>query len=151
MSMSDGGHAAADLYRRVARAYLSPLEYRVFPRCPLPVERLGNGAEAELPPLVRGYLRLGAYVCGAPERRAGAPHFCGDATVEARIVADQVGALRRSRVAPTSCGRRHCSAVRGAPAWDPDFNTADVLVLLPMSRINPRYAEHYFGVGSQMA
>lgn len=35
--------------------------------------------------------------------------------------------------------------VCGAPAWDPDFNTADLLMLLPMSRLPPRYARHFFG------
>ncbi len=50
----------------------------------------------ELPPLIKGYLRVGAYVCGEP-------------------------------------------------AWDPDFNTADLLMLLPLAQLNPRYARHYLG------
>ena len=33
--------------------------------------------------------------------------------------------------------------VCGEPAWDPDFNTADLLLLLPMSRMNPRYMRHF--------
>jgi putative hemolysin len=98
VSMADGGHTAANLYRKVAKDCLSPLEYRVFPRCALPLEQLADDSEIEPPPLVKGYLRLGAYVCGEP-------------------------------------------------AWDPDFNTADVLVLLPMSRVSPRYARHYLGIG----
>jgi putative hemolysin len=36
--------------------------------------------------------------------------------------------------------------VCGEPAWDPDFNTADLLVLLPMARVSARYARHYIGV-----
>lgn len=96
ISMADGGHTAAALYRRIAAEAMSPEEYRVVPRCPLPIERLSTDTAAELPPLVKGYLRLGAWICGAP-------------------------------------------------AWDPDFNTADVLVLLPLARINARYARHYIG------
>ena len=57
-------------------------------------EVLVTGVKAEVPPLVKGYLRAGAYVCGEP-------------------------------------------------AWDPDFNTADLFLLLPMSRISKRYARHF--------
>jgi putative hemolysin len=96
LSMADGGRAAATLYRRIARRHLAPREYRVFPRCPLPVDSLGDASPGALPPLVKGYLRLGAYVCGEP-------------------------------------------------AWDPDFNTADLLVLLPMARVDARYARHFLG------
>ena len=31
----------------------------------------------------------------------------------------------------------------GEPHWDQDFNTADMLVMMPMWRINPRYAKHF--------
>jgi putative hemolysin len=96
IGMADGGHAAANLYRRIAEQHLAPAEYRVFPRVRLPLERLANGAKSEMPPLIKGYLRLGAQVCGEP-------------------------------------------------AWDPDFNTADLLVLLPMARVRARYARHYLG------
>lgn len=34
-------------------------------------------------------------------------------------------------------GARVC----GAPAWDPDFKTADLLMLLPMAELNTRYVE----------
>lgn len=95
VSMADGGHAAASLYGRLGE-YLSPLEYRVFPRCPLPLAALANDAPAELPPLIKGYLRAGAYVCGEP-------------------------------------------------AWDPDFNTADLPILMMMSRLSGRYARHFVG------
>jgi putative hemolysin len=33
--------------------------------------------------------------------------------------------------------------VCGEPAWDPDFNTADFLLLLPMSQVDRRYARHF--------
>jgi putative hemolysin len=93
IGMADGGHIAANLYRRLGE-HMAPPEYRVFPRHPLPVERLYNGQPAELPPLIKGYLRAGAYV-------------------------------------------------GGEPAWDPDFNTADLLIMLPMTRIDQRYARHF--------
>lgn len=95
ISMADGGHAAASLYNRL-ETHMSPLEYRVFPRCPLPLAALRNDQPAEMPPLIKGYLRAGAYVCGDP-------------------------------------------------AWDPDFNTADLPILMPMSRVNGRYARHFMG------
>jgi putative hemolysin len=33
--------------------------------------------------------------------------------------------------------------VGGDPAWDPDFNTADFFVFLPLARVTPRYARHF--------
>ena len=94
ISMADGGHAAASLYQRLQDEYLSPLEYRVFPRNPLLNASLQHNLQVACPPLIKGYLRLGAYICGEPN-------------------------------------------------WDPFFNTADMLVMLPLSRINPRYAAHF--------
>ncbi len=94
ISMADGGHAAASLYNRLAEEHLGPLEYRVFPRCPLPLAALQQDLAAETPPLIKGYLRAGAWICGEP-------------------------------------------------AWDPDFNTADLPILLPMDKVSSRYAKHY--------
>lgn len=37
--------------------------------------------------------------------------------------------------------------IGGEPAWDPDFNTADLFVLLPMSRLGTRYARHFGSTG----
>ncbi|HRE18110.1 MAG TPA: GNAT family N-acyltransferase [Rhodocyclaceae bacterium] len=95
ISMADGGHIAASLYNRL-KDQLGPAEYRVFPRCPLPLAALQQDVPAELPPLIKGYLRAGAWVCGEP-------------------------------------------------AWDPDFNTADLPILMPMSRVEGRYAKHFMG------
>lgn len=33
----------------------------------------------------------------------------------------------------------------GEPAWDPDFNTADPPILMPMGQVSERYAKHYLG------
>lgn len=96
ISMADGGHNAANIYSTIKSDSMGPVEWRVTPICALPYEALVDQADTFAPPLIKGYLRLGAYVCGDP-------------------------------------------------AWDPDFNTADLLVLLPMSRLNKRYARHFLG------
>jgi putative hemolysin len=94
IGMADGGHNAANLFLQMDAAHMAPAEYRVFPQHGLPFDRLANNQPALVPPLIKGYLRAGAWVCGEP-------------------------------------------------AWDPDFNTADLLLLLPMSRLNPRYLRHF--------
>ena len=92
--INDGGHMAASLYNKLKADYLSPPEYRVFPRTALPIHALNQDVQVICPPLIKGYLRLGAYICGEP-------------------------------------------------AWDAHFNTADMLVMLPLSKINGRYASHF--------
>jgi putative hemolysin len=94
ISMADGGHNAANLYQQLQPAQHAPLEYRVFPRHPLPFQHLANGQPALIPPLLKGYFRAGSLVCGEP-------------------------------------------------AWDPDFNTADLLLMLPMRQLNARYQRHF--------
>lgn len=66
VGMADGGHAAAALYRRLAASHLAPIEFRVFPRSPLRLDQLDDSGPAAMPPLLKGYLRLGAFVCGEP-------------------------------------------------------------------------------------
>ncbi len=94
IGMQDGGHNAAAVWHAVSRKHLGPVEWRVFPRCPLPLEALDSAPAAVLPPLIKGYLRVGAWVAGEP-------------------------------------------------AWDPDFNTADLPILLAMKNINRAYARHF--------
>lgn len=96
IGMADGGHIAASVYRQLAVRHLAPVEWRATPRTRLPVESLDDGQTAALPPLIKGYTRLGALVCGEP-------------------------------------------------AWDPDFNTADLLMLLPMAQLNRSYARRFLG------
>lgn len=94
--------AVAMIYQQLSERHLAPAEYRAFARQPMALPRLvagAAGAEARLeryslPPLIKGYLRLGAWVCSDP-------------------------------------------------ALDRDFNSADLLILLPVSRISARYARHY--------
>ncbi len=94
ISMSDGGHYAASVYDKVHKLHAAPSEYRVFPHCPLPLHALNRNLDVTIPPLIKGYLRLGAYIAGQP-------------------------------------------------AWDPDFNTADLFILMPVARMNPKYLKHF--------
>ncbi|MGV9559264.1 GNAT family N-acetyltransferase [Streptomyces sp. NPDC003401] len=65
--LADGGTAAAAAWDRVRGKHLAPEEFRVRPRLPwVPRPDLVPPARTELPPLLRGYLRLGAWVCGEP-------------------------------------------------------------------------------------
>ncbi len=96
VGMADGGHIAASVYRQLTERHPAPVEWHVTPRTRLPVESLDDGQSAALPPLIKGYIRLGAMVCGEP-------------------------------------------------AWDPDFNTADLLMLLPMAQLNRSYARRLIG------
>jgi putative hemolysin len=98
IGMADGGAMAANVHYALGRSCQSPVEYRVFPRLDLPLRRARPTDEVVIPSLIQGYVRMGAYTCGAP-------------------------------------------------AWDPDFNTADLLMLLPMSRLAPRYARRFLGRG----
>lgn len=94
IGMQDGGHNAAGIWHAVKDRHLGPVEWRVFPRCPLPLEALHGMAAPVLPPLIKGYLRVGSYIAGAP-------------------------------------------------AWDPDFNTADLPILLAIKNLNKAYARHF--------
>ena len=93
VSLRDGGHAAANLYASLKPEHFVTPEYRVFPRLPLPVEKLRTDDVAPIPPLIKGYLRIGA-------------------------------------------------KIGGTPAWDPDFNSADLFTFMNMNQMNPRYVRH---------
>jgi putative hemolysin len=88
----DGGHVAASVCRRLLRDAAAPADWQVTPRHAFVLEGWRDVPDAPLPPLIKGYLRLGAQVCGAP-------------------------------------------------AWDPAFRTADLLVRLDVTRANPRYVD----------
>jgi putative hemolysin len=64
-SLADGGMQAARV-RDQLQTYLTDPEYRVFPRLPFPHEKIERAANCEIPPLIKGYLRVGARVCGEP-------------------------------------------------------------------------------------
>lgn len=64
--LADGGLAAAATWGVVRAKHLAPDTHRVAPRNPWPVPAGVAPRPALVPPLLRGYLRLGAKVCGPP-------------------------------------------------------------------------------------
>ncbi|WP_411574910.1 GNAT family N-acetyltransferase [Streptomyces fradiae] len=67
LPLADGGALAAATWDTVKAKHLAPEEYRVTPHRLWSPEGVARPAgRTELPPLLRGYLRLGAQVCGAP-------------------------------------------------------------------------------------
>ena len=72
--LSHGGLAAAGIWSRLRRTHLAEPALRISPRLalPLPPEAHLEALDAEPPPLIQAYLRLGARVLGPP---AWDPHF----------------------------------------------------------------------------
>lgn len=64
--LGDGGVLAAGTREAALTRARAPEEYRVTPHRPWSPEGIAFPARTELPPLLRGYLRLGAWVCGEP-------------------------------------------------------------------------------------
>ncbi|MFF4760202.1 GNAT family N-acetyltransferase [Streptomyces sp. NPDC001292] len=65
--LADGGALASATWERVRDKHLAPEEHRVHPLLPwIPRTDLPAAPRTELPALLRGYLRLGAQVCGVP-------------------------------------------------------------------------------------
>ncbi len=94
ISLADGGHNAGAVYESVRQRHLAPQSFRVQARTPFPLPEQAASQEAWLPPLIKGYLRSGAWV-------------------------------------------------GGEPAWDTEFHTADLFMILPMAKLERRYARHY--------
>jgi putative hemolysin len=65
VGLDDGGTTAAGVWELARSRHLAPEGYRVTPRRPWALGPAGAGRVA-VPPLLRGYLRLGAWVCGPP-------------------------------------------------------------------------------------
>ncbi|WP_412744828.1 GNAT family N-acetyltransferase [Krasilnikovia sp. MM14-A1004] len=67
VGLDDGGHTAAGVWARAQTKHLSPPTLRVKPRRPWLSETTPVGdPKSAVPPLLRGYLRLGSWVCGEP-------------------------------------------------------------------------------------
>lgn len=66
IGLSDGGANAAAFWDLARERHLAPAWRRCRPRFPLPIGRLPRAERLDLPALIRGYLRLGAVVCGPP-------------------------------------------------------------------------------------
>ena len=94
--MVGGGHAAASIWNKLKDTHLASVEFHVRPRLPLPVAQLDTTLDVEPPALIKGYLRLGAKILGAP-------------------------------------------------AWDPDFNSADLPMIMRINDLPPRYRKHFLG------
>ena len=94
------GCQALPVIDHLRRHHLSPEHLRAYPKRPLPARDVTAVDTVNIPALLKGYLRLGAHVCGEP-------------------------------------------------CWDPDFNVADVFVLLMRARLNQRYARRFVERRSQ--
>lgn len=64
--LSDGGSYAASVWDMLREKHYAPEERRVTPRHPWSADGIERVDRLVLPPLVKGYLRLGAKVCGPP-------------------------------------------------------------------------------------
>lgn len=64
--LQDGGKLAAGVWDTVRHRHLAPAEYRVRPLRPWDPADIEVPRRTAIPPLLRGYLRLGAWVCGPP-------------------------------------------------------------------------------------
>lgn len=64
--LGDGGATAAAFADLVAQRHLAPTEQRCRPHRPFDPSGIPRPARPVLPPLLKGYLRLGAVVCGPP-------------------------------------------------------------------------------------
>ncbi|GAA1271754.1 GNAT family N-acetyltransferase [Sphaerisporangium rubeum] len=92
--LDDGGMTAAGVLDKIP---LGPERFRVWPRYEWTGDRVPRPDRFVIPSLLRGYLRLGSWICGAP-------------------------------------------------AYDPDFGTADFFVLLSLAEVDTRYLRHFLGV-----
>ena len=66
ISMSDGGHHAASLWRQLRETHLVAPAFQVRPHHALPLAGLRDDLDVETPALIKGYLRCGAKVLGPP-------------------------------------------------------------------------------------
>jgi putative hemolysin len=92
--MQDGGIQAQAIMQRLRERHLCTEHLRAEPKTPLPPLEVPGNVIAQMPPLLKAYMRLGAKICGEP-------------------------------------------------CWDPDFQVADLFILLKRDELCPRYARHF--------
>jgi putative hemolysin len=90
------GDVAASVWRQMREKHLACPQLQVRAHLPLPVDQLDDSLDVDPPALIRGYLRQGAKVLGAP-------------------------------------------------AWDPDFNTADLPLLIYVKDAPSRFLKRFAG------
>ena len=88
------GNVAASVWRQMQEMHLADPVFQVRAHCPLPVDQLDSTLDVAPPALIKGYLRQGAKVLGAP-------------------------------------------------AWDPDFNTADLPLLIHVKDAPSRFTKRF--------
>lgn len=68
VSLRDDGVTAAEVWRTAQKsmAQAQGVVPNITPRHRYPVERLNSELPARVPPLIKGYLKLGASICGEP-------------------------------------------------------------------------------------
>lgn len=66
VAMPDGGRNAALLWQELRSRHLTDEALRAHPRLPLPLTPWPTEGDCDWPPLVKGYIRCGAKVMGAP-------------------------------------------------------------------------------------
>ncbi|NYT62025.1 GNAT family N-acetyltransferase [Alcaligenaceae bacterium] len=67
VSLRDDGVTAAQVWRQASQALInSPHLPRLVPLNRYPVEHLNSELPARVPPLIKGYLKIGANICGEP-------------------------------------------------------------------------------------
>jgi putative hemolysin len=94
ISLADGGTSFASIMPRLREEHLSDASMRVHPRLVLQTRAQPGDTKAQLPPLLKAYMKMGARVCGEP-------------------------------------------------CWDPEFNVADVFVILNLDDVASRYAKRF--------
>ncbi len=66
VSLADGGHNAAAIYHQLQPQEFAPREYHVQPILAFPFGSMDQHHHANMPPLLKAYLRAGAWICGEP-------------------------------------------------------------------------------------
>lgn len=88
IGMHDGGIQAHAVMQRLRDKHLCREWLNAIPRLPMPELQLPANVTAQLPPLLKAYMRLGAQICGEP---------CWDPAFN---VADVFVLLRREQLSP---------------------------------------------------